>query len=375
MTGSPRRAHKPRRLDALSKDLLAWYDAHRRTLPWRYDPGDTPDPYRVWLSEIMLQQTTVATVIPYFEKFLAEWPTVDALADAPLDDVLLAWAGLGYYARARNLHKCAKVVRDRHGSEFPADEDALRALPGIGPYTAAAIASIAFDLKATPVDGNIERVMARLHRIETPLPDAKKELTQLAVGHTPNARPGDYAQALMDLGATICTPKRPDCGICPCHEHCKAFTAGGAEQLPKKRPKPEKPVRRGTVYWLEWPKGTVLIRRRPEKGLLGGMWEIPSTEWHSAGNGRSHGPEDALGVGIPASIKWAILPMTVKHTFTHFHLELQIVQSIAAGRKKPKGQWVRLEELEKYALPTVMKKVVTQVRADAGPLFAETKKR
>ena len=225
----------PEDASALSGVLLPWYDAHRRTLPWRYAPGAPADPYKVWLSEIMLQQTTVATVIPYFEKFTAAWPTVGDLADAPLDDVLLAWAGLGYYARARNLHKCARAVVDAFGGVFPNNEQDLLTLPGVGPYTAAAIASIAFDQRATPMDGNIERVMARLHKVETPLPDAKPELKEWAIAHTPAARCGDYAQALMDLGATVCTPRNPDCAHCPCTDLCSARASGNGRCVTKEK--------------------------------------------------------------------------------------------------------------------------------------------
>ena len=354
----------------LSEVLLPWYDAHRRNLPWRYAPGVTADPYRVWLSEIMLQQTTVATVIPYFEKFTSAWPTVGDLAKAPLDDVLLAWAGLGYYARARNLHKCARAVVDQFGGAFPSDEQDLLTLPGIGPYTAAAIASIAFDQRATPMDGNIERVMARLHLVETPLPDAKPELKEWAVAHTPEARCGDYAQALMDLGATVCTPRNPDCAHCPCADLCPAWASGDAESLPKKKPKPVKPIRRGALYWLEWPKGKLLIRQRPEKGLLGGMWEIPSTEWIEDHDGMGD-PTIVFGGDMPPTLEWQKLPKPVRHTFTHFHLELDVFVGVGAGRGKPKGEWVPMEGLEAYALPTVMMKVVRLVQADAGPLFED----
>lgn len=348
------------RHQSFSSALLAWYDSHRRRLPWRYDPGTPPDPYRVWLSEIMLQQTTVVTVIPYFEKFTKLWPTVHALADAPLDDILLAWAGLGYYARARNLHKCAKEVVDRFGGMFPSHEDDLRSLPGIGAYTAAAVSSIAFGQPSTPVDGNIQRVMARLHGVATPLPDAKKELASIAAVYTPEKRPGDYAQALMDLGATICTPRNPQCLICPCHTLCDAAQNGDAESLPKKRPKPQKPTRYGRLFWLEWPEGDVLIRRRPESGLLGGLWEIPSTEWSTEKRSDMEAP-CVLGISVPKTIVWSRAEGVVKHTFTHFHLELEIYRGVARRGKKPKGHWVDIHQLDQFALPTVMKKVVRAV--------------
>ncbi|HVO17494.1 MAG TPA: A/G-specific adenine glycosylase, partial [Alphaproteobacteria bacterium] len=247
--------------------LLAWYDRHRRRLPWRAGPGERPDPYRVWLSEIMLQQTTVATVGPYFTAFLERWPDVARLAAAPLDDVLHAWQGLGYYARARNLHRCAAVVARDHGGRFPDTEDALRALPGVGAYTAAAIAAIAFDRPAVVVDGNVERVVARLHAVDAPLPAAKPELRRLAAALTPDARPGDFAQAMMDLGATLCTPRAPRCVLCPLMAGCAARTRGIAEELPRRTAKPEKPTRRGVAFFAVDADGAVLLRRRDESGL------------------------------------------------------------------------------------------------------------
>ena len=260
-------------------DLLAWYDRHRRKLPWRAPPGERADPYRVWLSEIMLQQTTVKAVGPYYARFLARWPDIRALAAAPLDDVLKTWAGLGYYARARNLHACARVVVEQHDGQIPASEDGLRDLPGIGAYTAAAIAAIAFDAAATPVDGNIERVIARLYAIDTPLPAAKPEISRLARGLTPPRRAGDFAQAMMDLGATICTPKTPACALCPWNESCAAYARGDAETFPRRVPKREGALRRGAAFVARRADGFVLLRTRPEKGLLGGMTEVPTTEW------------------------------------------------------------------------------------------------
>ncbi|HZT50868.1 MAG TPA: A/G-specific adenine glycosylase, partial [Stellaceae bacterium] len=262
--------------------LLAWYDRHRRVLPWRALPGERPDPYRVWLSEVMLQQTTVPAVMGYFARFLERWPDVAALAAAPLDEVLHAWQGLGYYARARNLHACARAVVARHGGAFPRDEAALRALPGIGDYTAAAIAAIAFDRRAAPVDGNVERVTARLFAIETPLPEAKPELRRLAASLVPERRAGDYAQAAMDLGATLCTPRKPRCVLCPWREECRARALGVAENLPRRRAAAARPVRRGVAFWAVREDGAVLLRRRPEAGLLGGMMEVPSTPWRAA---------------------------------------------------------------------------------------------
>src|SRR4051812_41990972 len=251
--------------------LLRWYDRHRRVLPWRAAQGASADAYKVWLSEIMLQQTTVKAVAPYYARFLDRFPTVADLAAAPLDDVLSLWAGLGYYARARNLHACAKAVAQRHGGEFPGDEDALRALPGIGAYTAAAIAAIAFDQRASPVDGNIERVVARLFAVEDELPDAKPEIRRLAATLTPARRAGDFAQAMMDLGATLCTPKKPACVLCPWTDDCAARVRGDAETFPRKAAKPEGRLRRGAAYVVVRADGHLLVRTRPTKGLLGGM--------------------------------------------------------------------------------------------------------
>src|SRR5947199_697378 len=250
--------------------VLAWYDRHRRELPWRALPGETADPYRVWLSEIMLQQTTVVTVAPYFARFVARWPDVRSLAAANLDEVLHEWQGLGYYARARNLHACARVVVERHGGDFPDDPAALRALPGIGDYTAAAIAAIAFDHPSAAVDGNVERVVARLLAIDEPLPQAKPKLRALAAALVPERRAGDFAQALMDLGAVLCTPRRPRCVLCPWRERCAAAAAGIAEELPVMAEKPQRPLRYGVAFWLARADGPVIPRPRSEHGLLSG---------------------------------------------------------------------------------------------------------
>jgi A/G-specific adenine glycosylase len=341
--------------------LLHWYDRHRRDLPWRAWPGEQPDPYRVWLSEIMLQQTTVATVGPYFDRFVARWPNVQSLAAAPLDDILHAWQGLGYYARARNLHACARHVVAEHGGHFPDTESALRALPGIGDYTAAAVAAIAFGRVATPVDGNIERVMARLFAHSEPLPGAKPALRRLAATLTPAERAGDYAQAAMDLGATICTPKQPKCILCPWRMECRGRTQGIAETLPARRAKAVKPLRRGIAFWVVRPDGAVLLRRRPEKGLLGGMMEVPSTLWRE-----TPWSEEEAVAAAPVRAKWRLLAGTVRHTFTHFHLELAVLAGeVRAGFSQGGGQWVKLDEFSAHALPTVMKKVVAHARG--GP--------
>ncbi|MGE0213544.1 MAG: A/G-specific adenine glycosylase, partial [Parvibaculaceae bacterium] len=299
----------------LAGTLLAWYDRHRRVLPWRSAPGEAADPYRVWLSEIMLQQTTVAAVGRYFRDFTLRWPTVEALAAAPLDQVLAAWAGLGYYARARNLHACAKVVAGTHQGRFPSTSAALRTLPGIGAYTAGAIAAIAFGERAAAADANAERVIARLFAIDTPMPKAKAEITALLEPLVPEDRPGDFAQALMDLGATVCTPRKPQCLICPWTEECEGRRLGIAEALPRKAEKKARPTRRGVAFWIERRDGVVLLRRRPERGLLGGMLEVPSTAW--AGKL----PADPSGEA-PVAARWRKLPGTVEHTFTHFHLVL-----------------------------------------------------
>ncbi len=339
--------------------MLAWYDRNRRRLPWRAEPGELADPYRVWLSEIMLQQTTVQAVAGYYSAFLARWPTVGDLARSDLDDVLKAWAGLGYYARARNLHKCAQVVVARHRGRFPDQQDDLLALPGIGDYTAAAIAAIAFDRPAAVMDGNVERVVSRLYAVETPLPAAKPALKSLVTQLTPQQRPGDYAQAMMDLGATLCTPRNPACGLCPVMERCAARRQGNPERYPLKQAKPEKPIRHGLVYWLMRKDGSVLVRRRPEKGLLGGMTEFPGSDWRdqppalTAAQGSADSPD-----GAPCRAEWRRLPGQVRHTFTHFHLELTVLAAAVSLGDSRLGRWVPLDQLGGEALPTLYRKVM-----------------
>jgi A/G-specific adenine glycosylase len=334
--------------------LLAWYDRHRRHLPWRAPPGQRMDAYRVWLSEIMLQQTTVKAVAPYYAKFLARWPSVAALAKAPLDDVLRLWAGLGYYARARNLHACAKAVAGQHGGEFPDNEEGLRELPGIGGYTAAAIAAIAFDRRAVAIDGNIERVIARLYAIEAELPAAKAEFHARAEALVPAQRVGDFTQAMMDLGATICTPRKPACGICPWMEACLARARGDAETFPRKAPKVEGKLRRGVSFVVTRGDGQVLVRTRPEKGLLGGMTEVPSTAWT-----QSFDEKRALAEA-PLKAAWRRVPGVVEHGFTHFPLQQTVyVAAVPVSTKAPKGmRWVPIAALHGEALPNVMRKVV-----------------
>jgi len=342
--------------------LLAWYDRHARVLPWRALAGQAADPYAVWLSEIMLQQTTVVVVRPYFEAFLERWPRVEDLAAAPLDDVLAAWAGLGYYARARNLHKCAGVVAERFAGRFPDTEAALRELPGVGVYTAAAIAAIAFGRPAAVVDGNVERVVARLFAVETPLPKAKAELRLLAAELTPDERPGDYAQAMMDLGATVCLPRAPKCMLCPIADHCAGRRAGLAPDLPRRAPKRARPTRRAVAFWTLDPAGRVLLRRRPERGLLGGMMELPSTDWREAGWDEAEALSHA-----PVAAGWTELPGVVRHTFTHFHFEVTVwAGQAAADAAVPDGRWATLDELGGLALPSVMRKLVSHALAHGG---------
>jgi A/G-specific adenine glycosylase len=340
-----------------ASELLAWYDRHRRRLPWRAEPGEAADPYRVWLSEIMLQQTTATAVAPYFLAFVSRWPTVQALAAASLDEVLGAWAGLGYYARARNLHTCARTVAEEFGGHFPDTETGLQALPGIGAYTAGAIAAIAFGRKAAAVDGNAERVVARLAAIETALPRAKPEIRSRILELVPSDRPGDFAQALMDLGATICTPRRPACSVCPWTSHCEGRRRGIAHELPRKAPKRQRPIRRGAAFWIERSDGAVLMRRRAASGLLGGMIEVPSSDWTEAG------PVD-IAAEAPVRAQWSETGGKVEHTFTHFHLVLTLWRADIAQRELPAGdyRWVAAEEMSRQALPSLMKKVVAEVR-------------
>ncbi|WP_061029154.1 A/G-specific adenine glycosylase [Bradyrhizobium sp. CCH5-F6] len=336
--------------------LLAWYDRHRRRLPWRAAPGETSDPYRVWLSEIMLQQTTVKAVGPYFEKFVERWPDVTALGRASQDDVLRMWAGLGYYSRARNLYACAVTVTREHGGVFPSTEEGLRALPGIGPYTAAAIAAIAFDRRTMPVDGNIERVVSRLFAVEEELPQAKPRIQQLAATLLADSRAGDSAQALMDLGASICTPKKPACSLCPLNEDCTARAQGTQETFPRKAPKKSGALRRGAAFVVT--RGDeLLVRSRPEKGLLGGMTEVPGSDWRA-------GQDDAAAKQQAPELKglsrWQRKVGVVTHVFTHFPLELVVYTAQAEARTRaPEGmRWVPIATLAGEALPNVMRKVI-----------------
>ncbi|MFO1107896.1 MAG: A/G-specific adenine glycosylase [Bradyrhizobium sp.] len=336
--------------------LLAWYDRHRRRLPWRAAAGERSDPYRVWLSEIMLQQTGVKTVGPYFEKFLARWPDVAALGRASLDDVLRMWAGLGYYSRARNLHACAVAVLLNHGGVFPDTEEGLRALPGIGPYTASAVAAIAFDRRTMPVDGNIERVVSRLYAVEEALPQAKPRIQELAATLLADIRAGDSAQALMDLGSSICTPKKPACALCPLNGDCAGRARGDQETFPRKAPKKSGALRRGAAFVVT--RGNeLLVRSRPQKGLLGGMTEVPGSHWLV-------GQEDKAALKqapeFAGATRWHRKAGVITHVFTHFPLELVVYTAKAPARTKaPKGmRWVPIATLADEALPNVMRKAI-----------------
>jgi len=342
------------RRERLQGELLLWFDWHRRVMPWRALPGQKPDPYHVWLSEIMLQQTTVITVGPYFTKFLERWPRVEDLAAATQDEVLAAWAGLGYYARARNLHRCAQVVAGApyHG-HFPDTVEGLLELPGIGPYTAAAIASIAFDRPAVAVDGNVERVVSRFFAIEEPLPLSKEAIrTGAAELAAQVARPGDFTQAFMELGATVCTPRKPKCVICPWREDCAARRFGIAEELPRKLAKPEKPIRYGKVYWVCDKGGRFLIHKRAGKGLYEGLYQLPTTEWIAE-------KDKASRLLPPAGVKAvSAVGAEVRHSFTHFDLVLEIWTGSATKTALPEAIWVDAQAQAAYALPTLMKKAV-----------------
>lgn len=332
--------------------LLDWYDRNARRLPWRVSPEDRalgvlPDPYRVWLSEVMLQQTTVTAVKSYFDAFVSRWPTVRDLASAEREAVMAAWAGLGYYSRARNLKACAEEVAGRLAGRFPETASALSELPGIGPYTAAAIAAIAFDQPETVVDGNVERVVTRLFAIDTPLPAAKPEIRERAASLTPPVRPGDYAQAVMDLGATICTPKSPACALCPWSAPCAAKALGHPEDYPRRSPKAPRPTRLGTAFVARRADGAILVRRRPDKGLLGGMLEVPTTPWDST-------PPPATP---PLSARWRPAGR-IEHTFTHFHLVLDVLMADCDGATPDGYRWLPAAALAGEAFPSVMRKVL-----------------
>ncbi|SFP90634.1 A/G-specific adenine glycosylase [Sphingomonas rubra] len=337
---------------AIADDLLRWYDAHRRDLPWRARPGEAADPYRVWLSEVMLQQTTVATVRPRFAAWIARWPDVASLAAADEAAVMAAWAGLGYYARARNLVKAARMVVANHGGAFPSSEAGLRALPGLGAYTAAAVAAIAFGERAVVVDTNVERVVARLFAIHQPLPGARPAIRAAADTITPDARAGDFAQAMMDLGSSICTVRAPRCLLCPIRGACRALAEGAPERLPTKAAKRARPTRYGTIFWLER-DGAVWLVRRPEKGLLGGMRALPTGPWNY---------EPPALADAPAAAEWRMLETRVRHGFTHFEIDLAL--AVARGDAQGEGEWWPIAELDGAGLPTLFAKAVVAVRKE-----------
>ena len=351
----------------LAGKLLAWYDVHRRVLPWRARPGRRADPYHVWLSEIMLQQTTVQAVGAYYKKFLMLWPTVNALAEATQDEVLGAWAGLGYYARARNLHAAAKIVAGKMGGKFPGTAEGLRALPGIGEYTAGAISAIAYDERQSAMDANAERVIARLYALREAMPKAKTKLRALNQALVPEKRAGDFVQALMDLGSAICSPKRPLCKKCPWQKNCAAQALGIQEELPMKAPKALRPLKRGVAFVAHDRNGAVLLVKRPEKGLLGAMLQPPLGPWTENFPSKT----DALKQA-PFKADWKKRGGIVRHSFTHFELEIEVYSMALSKRPKATGIWVETGALPKAALPTVMRKIVEHALDEGGPLFAQT---
>ncbi|MFD1107045.1 A/G-specific adenine glycosylase [Sphingobium olei] len=337
----------------IAGELLAHYDVHARKLPWRAPPGaNAADPYRVWLSEVMLQQTTVAAVGPYYAKFTERWPTVEVLAAADDADLMAAWAGLGYYARARNLLACARAVTRDHGGRFPATEEGLRALPGVGAYTAAAVAAIAFGQRAVVVDANVERVVARLFAIGTPLPAARPAIRAAADRITPDTRAGDFAQAMMDLGATVCTPRNPACGLCPLREDCAAFATADPAAFPVKPAKKAKPHRLGHGWWMER-DGHVWLERRPERGLLGGMRALPSGAW-----------SDAPDPTPPINAEWRTLAEPVGHVFTHFSLALRVHHAHVDAAPDGEGEWWPIDRLDEAGLPTLFARAAAAVRKE-----------
>lgn len=353
-------ANKPKASrDDFSANLLNWYDANARQMPWRIMPADSKkgifqDPYLTWLSEVMLQQTQVTTVKDYFLKFITNWPTVHDLANANEEDVLKAWAGLGYYSRARNLKKCANLVVEEHNGKFPQSVDTLLKLPGIGDYTASAISSIAYGKAVPVVDGNVERVITRFKRIKTPIPEAKPQIRKITNGLLDKNRAGDFAQAMMDLGATICTPKKPDCPLCPVGENCQANAKGDMEIYPVKLPKKAKPRRKGAAFVIVNSTGAVYLQKRKDSGLLAGMSEVPTSEWNSNEDGATG--IEAAPLFCDIKNKWQACK-SIKHIFTHFHLELE-VWTTKSDNIKSNGWWSAPEKIGNEALPTVFTKVI-----------------
>jgi A/G-specific adenine glycosylase len=348
--------------------LLTWYDAHRRVLPWRAQPGKRADPYCVWLSEIMLQQTTVAAVAPYYHAFLKRWPDMRAIAKASLDDVLSAWAGLGYYSRARNLHRAAQIIVNDYGGVFPRTSVELSKLPGIGAYTSNAIAAIAFNEPVAALDANGERVIARLFAVKTPLPKSRPQLRELAQQIVPHDRPGDFAQALMDLGSAICMPKKPACAHCTLSVDCQGFALGIAEKLPRKVAKSARPLKRGAAFVAVDRYGAVYLEKRAEKGLLGAMLQPPLGAW----TGSFPAPATARKQA-PFTGKWTKRAGIVRHGFTHFELEMEVYAACFNCRPNGKGRWYTRGELQCAALPTVMRKVISHALNGAHISSARTR--
>ncbi|MGO9422149.1 A/G-specific adenine glycosylase [Roseiarcus sp.] len=348
--------------DAIVARTLQWWDGARRSLAWRAEPGEAPDPYRVWLSEVLLQQTTVQAVSPYYRAFIEKWPTVEDLASAPIEAVISAFAGLGYYSRARNLHACAREIA-RRGGRFPSDEAVLRALPGVGAYTAAAIAAIAFDRQAAPVDGNIARILARLMRLETPIMESRNVIASAAKALAPSRRAGDFAQALMDIGATLCRPRNPDCSACPLRPDCAASGSGAPEAYPRKGAAKAKPRRMGAVFFAHRRDGAFLARRRPPKGLLAATVELPGTPW------TGDGPGGSWAEGAPIAARWRRLPGAVEQVFTHFALSLEVYAAPYEGAAPDHHFWVAQDAVPEAGFSNVMRKAVAHAleRGRGGP--------
>jgi len=334
---------------------LAWWDRNRRALAWRAEPGETPDPYRVWLSEVLLQQTTAQAATPYYQAFVAKWPRVEDLAMAPVEAVMSAFAGLGYYSRARNLHACAKEIA-RRGGTFPSEEADLRALPGVGAYTAAAVAAIAFGRQTAPVDGNIARILARLFAVEKPIARARAELATAAHALAPSRRAGDFAQALMDIGATICRPRNPKCGLCPLARDCAAFRAGAPEAYPRRDGAKVRPRRQGAVFFARRSDGAFLARRRPAHGLLASTIELPGTPW------TNKGPNGELANAAPVVARWRRLPGEVEQIFTHFALSLTVYAADFEGRAPGDCFWVAPNTVASAGFSSMMRKAVEHAR-------------
>ena len=357
MVGAMKFSLDPHRPDAkpieTSRRVLDWWDRHRRSFPWRAGPGEPADPYRVWLSEVLLQQTSAQTAIPYFERFATLWPRVEDLAAAPLEEVMRAFAGLGYYSRARNMHACAREIA-RRGGAFPQGEAELRALPGVGAYTAAAVAAIAFNRIASPVDGNIARIMTRLSAIDAPIAKARGAIAAAAAALTPADRPGDFAQALMDIGATICAPRNPDCPACPLRPACAGAATGQPQAYPRKERRKPRPRRQGAAFFAQASDGSILLRARPPEGLLGGTVELPGTPWSV-----DFAPDEAAS-GAPFPAPWRLAPGAVEQAFTHFSLRLSVYVACLPGNPPAHDGcfWVARQEIERAALSSVMRKAV-----------------